>query len=210
MVKIQSLQSSCKSEIKKREALEFTTNTLKSGVFFDLKQLRWKWNLGPQKKSFKRFGSQSNQGQKFKRVGRCHVCGETRHYARECKDRKSGPPAANSFEGIQHLVANLHMEEIDMISEASTRIMAVRGGCRDSLAQKSANESTISQLHQDLVAHKNHVEALAKRLDRVHSDVEMTCELLHQLEMQDLKHRLMMEQEEKNGLNRKFADSRKG
>ncbi|XP_024990724.1 uncharacterized protein LOC112525010 [Cynara cardunculus var. scolymus] len=70
----------------------------------------------------------ANNVQKYKRVGRCHVCGETRHYARECKDRKSTTSTANSVEGIQHLVANLHMEEIDMISEASTRIVAARGG----------------------------------------------------------------------------------
>ncbi|KVI06666.1 Acyl transferase/acyl hydrolase/lysophospholipase [Cynara cardunculus var. scolymus] len=88
-------------------------------------------NVGEQllkKPVSKRSNTQSNPGQKFKRVGRCHVCGETGHYARECKDRKSGPPVANYVKGIQHLVANLHMEEIDMISEVATRIVAARGG----------------------------------------------------------------------------------
>lgn len=33
IVEIQTLQSKCKSEIRRREALESTVNTLKSGVF---------------------------------------------------------------------------------------------------------------------------------------------------------------------------------
>ncbi|KAJ9552432.1 hypothetical protein OSB04_016477 [Centaurea solstitialis] len=44
---------------------------------------------------------------KFKRTTKCHVCGETRHYVRECKERKFGPPVANVVVGIEKLVANL-------------------------------------------------------------------------------------------------------
>ncbi|KAI3734277.1 hypothetical protein L6452_13742 [Arctium lappa] len=86
-----------------------------------------KWNLGPQKKNFKRLGQSTSQGPK--RTGKCHVCGETGHYARECMQRKSGPPAAaNAVVDLEHLVANLSMDEIDMIAEDSTRVMAGRGG----------------------------------------------------------------------------------
>ena len=73
-----------------------------------------KWNKGPQKKSFKRQGFPSGQGSSSsKRNGKCHVCGETGHYARECKLRKFGPPAAaNAVDEIENLVASLSMEEM--------------------------------------------------------------------------------------------------
>nr|GEY64722.1 hypothetical protein [Tanacetum cinerariifolium] len=76
---------------------------------------------------------------------------------------------------------------------------------KDSLAQKAAKEATIIQLHKELTAHRNHVEALAKRLDHVHSDVDMR----YQTEIQDLKDCLMMEQEEKNELNGKLQNLEK-
>ncbi|MFS7918444.1 hypothetical protein Hanom_Chr03g00201111 [Helianthus anomalus] len=85
------------------------------------------------------------------------------------------------------------------------RINGLEVQIKDNVAQKKANESTINQLHQDLAAHRNHVEALSKRLDQVHSDVEMT----YQYEIQDLKDCLMMEQEEKNDLNRKLQSLEK-
>ncbi|KAJ9557206.1 hypothetical protein OSB04_011820 [Centaurea solstitialis] len=80
-----------------------------------------KWNLGPQKKAFKRQGQSSFQKKDFKRNGKCHVCGETGHYARECKQRKSGPSggpsaATNAVGDIGALVANLTMEEINMMN----------------------------------------------------------------------------------------------
>ncbi|KAJ9545520.1 hypothetical protein OSB04_025227 [Centaurea solstitialis] len=80
-----------------------------------------KWNLGPQKKVFKRQGQSSFQKKDFKRNGKCHVCGETGHYARECKQRKSGPSggpsaATNAVGDIGALVANLTMEEINMMN----------------------------------------------------------------------------------------------
>ncbi|KAJ9561022.1 hypothetical protein OSB04_006182 [Centaurea solstitialis] len=87
-----------------------------------------KWNLGPQKKSFKKHGQPMGLGSS-KRNGKCHVCGETGHYARECKQRKSGTPGvANAVTEIGDLVANLSMEEIDMLAVPGTLLMAARGG----------------------------------------------------------------------------------
>ncbi|KAJ9551062.1 hypothetical protein OSB04_015107 [Centaurea solstitialis] len=75
-----------------------------------------KWNLGPQKKAFKRQG-QTSIKRDFKRNGKCHVCGETGHYARECKQRKSGPPTTvNAVGEIGELVANLTMDEINTLN----------------------------------------------------------------------------------------------
>ncbi|MFS7918448.1 hypothetical protein Hanom_Chr03g00201181 [Helianthus anomalus] len=104
---------------------------------------------------------------------------------------------------------NSQQEFINAINQLKhdyeNRIKGLEVQIKDNLAQKKANESTINQLHQDLAAHRNHAEALAKRLDQVHSDVEIT----YQYEIQDLKDCLMMEQEEKNDLNRKLQSLEK-
>ncbi|KAJ0800435.1 hypothetical protein HanPI659440_Chr03g0103001 [Helianthus annuus] len=104
---------------------------------------------------------------------------------------------------------NSQQEFINAINQLKhdyeNRIKGLEVQIKDNLAQKKANETTINQLHQDLAAHRNHVEALAKRLDQVHSDVEIT----YQYEIQDLKDCLMMEQEEKNDLNRKLQSLEK-
>ena len=56
-------------------------------------------------------------------------CGETGHYAKECKLRKSGSSgAANAVAEIGDLVANLSMEEIDMFAETRTIVMSGRDG----------------------------------------------------------------------------------
>ena len=49
---------------------------------------------------------------------------------------------------------------------------------RGLLLEKATNEATINLLRQDLTAHKTHVQTLAKRLDRVHFDVESKCEVM--------------------------------
>ncbi|KAH9653701.1 hypothetical protein KPL70_027484 [Citrus sinensis] len=69
------------------------------------------------------------------------------------------------------------------------------------MLEKATNEATISNLHQDLAAHKMHMQTLAKRLDQVKFDVEMKCE--------DLKDCLLLEQEEKNELNKRVQDLEK-
>ena len=74
--------------------------------------------------SFKKHGQSSAQGSS-KRSSRCHVCGETGHYARECKDRKSGP-TANSVEEVANLVANVDLGGVYMITSL-TRARAARG-----------------------------------------------------------------------------------
>ncbi|KAJ9561599.1 hypothetical protein OSB04_006759 [Centaurea solstitialis] len=83
-------------------------------------------NFGPKKQSFKRSGNQKPKfNNKPKKSGPCHVCGETGHYARECKDRKSGP-VANAVEEVANLVANVNLGGVYMISSL-TRAVAARG-----------------------------------------------------------------------------------
>ncbi|KAJ9547395.1 hypothetical protein OSB04_019938 [Centaurea solstitialis] len=86
-------------------------------------------NFGPKKQSFKKPGNQKPKfNNKPKKSGPCHVCGETGHYARECKDRKSGP-VANAVEEVANLVANVDLGGVYMISSL-TRAMAARGWFR--------------------------------------------------------------------------------
>ena len=47
---------------------------------------------------------------------------------------------------------------------------------RASLDEKATYEATVSQLRQDLAAHKNHMQVLANRLDQMHFEVESKCE----------------------------------
>ena len=65
---------------------------------------------------FKKPGQKQNNNNP-KRKGKCHVCGETGHYARECKQRKSIPQDANMVE--ENLVAMVSVLSLDvaMISE---------------------------------------------------------------------------------------------
>ncbi|XP_023763126.1 uncharacterized protein LOC111911607 [Lactuca sativa] len=81
-----------------------------------------KKNLGPKKQSFKKPGHQ-NPNSKPKRTGPCHVCGEIGHYARECKDRKSGP-VAHAVEQVTDMVASVKLGEIFMISSLPREICA--------------------------------------------------------------------------------------
>ncbi|XP_023765483.1 protein At-4/1 [Lactuca sativa] len=175
IVKIQSLQSSCKSEIKKREALEFTANALKSE------------NERVMKLYTESINKLANQL-------------ECRNNCRSLKEelKRVNDEYIRKENELRNAMSLLKHDYEKRIKELEVQI-------KDYIAQKTANESTINQLHQDLGAHRNHVEALSKRLDRVHSDVEMT----YQNEIQDLKDCLMMEQEEKNGLNRKLQSLEK-
>lgn len=102
--------------------------------------------------------------------------------------------------------------------------------------QKTADDGTTKQLQEDVVVHKTHSESLRNNLKRVHFDVETQCKCPRKLilnswnlktclmgtvnesavnfvadhhEIQDLKDCLMIEQEEKNELNKKLQNLEK-
>ncbi|KAI3496568.1 hypothetical protein L1887_38933 [Cichorium endivia] len=91
-----------------------------------------KKGFGPKKKDFKPNRQHHNNNQP-KKTGKCHVCGETGHYARECSQRKSGPSngSANVVEELTHLVANVGLGRVNTISSL-TRAVAARGWFLDS------------------------------------------------------------------------------
>ncbi|KAD4179974.1 hypothetical protein E3N88_28565 [Mikania micrantha] len=175
IVEIQTLQSNCKSEIQNREALESTANNLKSE------------NERIMKLYTESISKLVNQ---LERRNNCHSLKQELKRVTDEHAKKE-----NEFRNAFNLLKD----------DYENRIKELEVQIKDSLAQKVANELTINQLHQDLAAHKNHVEALAKKLDQVHSDVNMT----YQYEIQDLRDCLMTEQEEKNGLNRKLESLEK-
>ncbi|KAK8585469.1 hypothetical protein V6N13_050448 [Hibiscus sabdariffa] len=66
-------------------------------------------------------------------------------------------------------------------------------------------KATIIQLRKDLATHKSHAQVLLKKLDQLQSDEESK----YLLEIWDLKDCLMVEQEEKNELNKKLQEAEK-
>ncbi|XP_044471414.1 protein At-4/1 isoform X2 [Mangifera indica] len=95
---------------------------------------------------------------------------------------------------------------IDSLKEDySKKIKDLESQISGLLLEKATNEATLDHLRQDLVAHKTHMQTLATRLDQVHFDVESK----YNLEIQDLKDCLLLEQEEKNELNKKLQDLEK-
>nr|KAJ0212512.1 hypothetical protein LSAT_V11C400170150 [Lactuca sativa] len=75
-----------------------------------------------EKQSFKK-PSHQNPNSKPKRTEPCHVCGEIGHYARESKDRKSGP-VAHAVEQVTDMVASVNLGEIFMIYSLTQEICA--------------------------------------------------------------------------------------
>ncbi|GJX71537.1 hypothetical protein Tco_0308708 [Tanacetum coccineum] len=172
---IEALEWKCNIEIKKRESLQFTANTLKSE------------NERLMKLYTESVTKLANQF-------------ETRNNCRSLKEelKRVNDELARKENEFRNALSLLRHDYENRMKELDVQI-------KDSLAQKAAKEAIIIQLHKELTAHRNHVEALAKRLDHVHSDVDMR----YQNEIQDLKDCLMMEQEEKNELNRKLQNLEK-
>ncbi|CAF2131440.1 BnaA03g47740D [Brassica napus] len=76
---------------------------------------------------------------------------------------------------------------------------------RSLLVEKATNEMVIDRLRQDLAANKSHIQAMSRKLDRVYSEVESKYEV----EVQDLKDCLLMEQEEKIDITNKLQSLQK-
>ncbi|XP_047257081.1 protein At-4/1 isoform X3 [Capsicum annuum] len=85
------------------------------------------------------------------------------------------------------------------------RIQDLESQIRKYQTEEAVNETTINQLHRDLTEHRSQVDALRKNLGQVSADVDSR----YHYEIQDLKDCLLVEQEEKNELNKKLQDMEK-
>nr|XP_023924522.1 protein At-4/1-like [Quercus suber] len=175
IAEIELLKSNNNAELKIREALQFTTQSLRQ-----------------ENERLSKLQSESlhNLADQLERRTKCQSLKE------ELK-RVSDERLHQEYE---------HRKSMDLLKrDYMTKVGNLEAQIQGLLLEKATNEATINLLRQDLTAHKTHVQTLAKRLDRVHFDVESK----YDLEIQDLKDCLMIEQEEKNELSRKIQELEK-
>ncbi|KAJ0090940.1 hypothetical protein Patl1_14084 [Pistacia atlantica] len=175
IAEIQLLRSNCNGEIKRREALEITCNSLK----------------------------QENERVKKRYTESLNNLADQLEYHSKCQVMKEELKRVNN----EHLTKEDELRKaIDSLKEDNARkVKDLESQIRGLLLEKATNEATLNHLRQDLVAHKIHMQVLAKRLDQVHFDVETK----YNLEIQDLKDCLLLEQEEKSDLSKKLQDLEK-
>ncbi|KAK9210340.1 hypothetical protein WN944_002710 [Citrus x changshan-huyou] len=172
---VQLLRSSCNAETKRREALEITCNTLKK----ENERARNSYTE-----------SLENLADQLERKAKCQSLKE------ELK-RVNDEHLSKEYE-LRKVIDSIKQDYAAKARDFEDQI-------RSLMLEKATNEATISNLHQDLAAHKMHMQTLAKKLDQVKFDVEMK----YNLEIQDLKDCLLLEQEEKNELNKRVQDLEK-
>ncbi|ESR66474.1 hypothetical protein CICLE_v10010167mg [Citrus x clementina] len=172
---VQLLRSSCNAETKRREALEITCNTLKK----ENERARNSYTE-----------SLENLADQLERKAKCQSLKEELKRVND-----------------EHLSKEYELRKVidSMKQDYAAKARDFEDQIRSLMLEKATNEATISNLHQDLAAHKMHMQTLAKRLDQVKFDVEMK----YNLEIQDLKDCLLLEQEEKNELNKRVQDLEK-
>ncbi|KFK40845.1 hypothetical protein AALP_AA2G049000 [Arabis alpina] len=114
------------------------------------------------------------------------------HYLKEELKRVNDESKSKQHEH-RNALESLRQKNVTKIEELENKI-------RSLLVEKATNEMIIDRLRQDLTVNKSHIEAMSKKLNRIYSEVESKYEL----EIQDLKDCLLMEQEEKNDISNKL------
>ncbi|XP_050228959.1 protein At-4/1 [Mercurialis annua] len=171
----QSLRSNWNAEIKKREALELNFLTLKQ----ENERLMKLYT-----ESFDKMAEELNCRIKYQSL----------------KEEVKGLNDEN------HRKEEEHKKAMELLKrEYEAKVGGLEDQLRGLLVEKATSESSIMRLRQDLAAHKNHVQTLANKLERVRFDVESK----YNLETQDLKDCLLVEYEEKNELSKKLQDLQK-
>ncbi|XP_010046923.1 protein At-4/1 isoform X2 [Eucalyptus grandis] len=102
--------------------------------------------------------------------------------------------------------ANEQIGSIELLQQDyTTKVEELEAQIRGFQTEKASHETTIYQLRHELTTHKIHIQALASRLEQLHFDLD----LKYQLEIQDLKDCLLLEQEEKKDLIKKLHNLEK-
>ncbi|KAI9123343.1 hypothetical protein K1719_006232 [Acacia pycnantha] len=170
IAEIQALQSKYSAELKKRESVEITCHSLRR----ENEQLA---NLYTE--SMKDLADQLD-------------------FRTKCLNLKEELERASNALVYKE---NGHRNAMELLKQGyEGKIGNLEAEVKSCLREKATYEATISQLHQDLAAHKNSIQLLTSRLDELHFEVESK----YSVEIQDLKECLLIEQEEKNELNKKI------
>ncbi|KAM0872294.1 hypothetical protein ACQ4PT_038821 [Festuca glaucescens] len=93
------------------------------------------------------------------------------------------------------------IEQLKHDSEMNCNALESKLSC--ALAQRATDEATIGQLKSDLGAHRAHIDMLGGRLEQVTAEVHMQ----YKNDIQDLNDVIMVEQEEKNDMQRKLKSA---
>ncbi|PON67282.1 hypothetical protein PanWU01x14_104570 [Parasponia andersonii] len=88
--------------------------------------------------------------------------------------------------------------------EFAKKIADLEARIRGLLLEKATNEAVVSQLRQDLEAHKSHIQYLAVLLCETITMVFVNDSMADELEIKGLRDCITSEQEEKNELNKKL------
>nr|GMD74544.1 4/1 protein [Ipomoea batatas] len=199
IAEIQTLNSNYNAEVKKRDALQFTIKNLQSDDLSDSPAsigLSERKNERLRKIYTKVFNKMADQ---IESHTSCQVLKDELKKANDELSQKE-----NEF---RIAVESLKQEHAMRIQDLESQI-------RELQTEKVASEAIRNQLHQDLTVHKNHIEALARRLEQVSSDVESRFKrqkpfVSDYYEIQGLRDCLLVEQEEKNEVNKKLHDLEK-
>nr|GMD77880.1 4/1 protein [Ipomoea batatas] len=199
IAEIQTLNSNYNAEVKKRDALQFTIKNLQSDDLSD----------NPAS-----IGLSERKNERLRKIytNVFNKMGDQIESHTSCQVLKDELKKANDELSQKENEFRIAVESLKQ--EHAMRIQHLESQIRELQTEKVASEAIRNQLHQDLTVHKNHIEALARRLEQVSSDVESRFKrqkpfVSDYYEIQGLRDCLLVEQEEKNEVNKKLHDLEK-
>ncbi|XP_051195132.1 protein At-4/1 isoform X1 [Lolium perenne] len=185
IMEAQALRVNYSSESKKRKALESHIADLKRGRRIELDILCCADNERLRKLYTETLFKFTNQVK----------------YHTECQNLKEELGKANGRLLSMEEEYKQEIEQLKHDSERNSNALESKLSC--ALAQRATDEAMIGQLKSDLGAHKAHIDMLGGRLEQVTAEVHMQ----YKNDIQDLNDVIMVEQEEKNDVQRKLKSA---